>query len=180
MASSGTQKVCATEGRELEAGKRYREIKDIISHNTNVPFKTVLKRIADIDYKSYDNYIREGKQYGRVSLYTVEKLAHYFNMPVGVFDCSSDFTDQDKQQIADKISQDFSSVSRPVTVQEEQQGYRVGIDSQVIKELRALARPLGNENDQDALQEVVDKLEMLLIIAKSRLEIVESIGKIEQ
>lgn len=55
MASIGSQKINATKNNTLEAGKRFTEIRDIINKNSDMPFKDVIREIADITAGSFYN-----------------------------------------------------------------------------------------------------------------------------
>jgi hypothetical protein len=174
MSSSGTQKIRATAGREHEAGNRYAEIKDIIAGNSSVPFKDVIMGIAGIDSRSYNNYIRKGyRQYGAVSQFTVNNLSSYFGLPKGIFDCTMPFSDQAKEQIAEIIAQNFSSVS----ISTQAVNAPEGLD--LLDDLKAIAIPLSNENDRDVLEKAIAILERLVTIARSRHETLTSLTELD-
>lgn len=102
------KKTLATEGREQIAGLRYSEIRNIISSSSDVKFKDIIGDIAGISPGSYYNYTSENSpKYGRVSLYTAKNLSEYFKLPLGIFDCSQEFTDEAKLKIANIISSKY-------------------------------------------------------------------------
>lgn len=102
------KKTLATEGREQMAGLRYSEIRNIISSSSDVKFKDIIGDIAGISPGSYYNYTSENSdKYGKVSLYTAKNLSEYFKLPLGIFDCSEEFTDEAKLKIANIISSKY-------------------------------------------------------------------------
>lgn len=102
------KKIRATEGKEEMAGLRYSEIRTIISNNSDVKFKDIIGEIAGISPGSYYNYTSENSdKYGCVSLYTAKNLSEYFELPLGIFDCSEEFTDEAKSKIASIISSKY-------------------------------------------------------------------------
>lgn len=103
------KKIVATDGREKIAGSRYVEIRDIITANSDMKFKDIIGDIAGISPGSYYNYTSENSpKYGRISLFTVKNISEFFNLPIGIFDCSEDFTDEVKEKIAQVIKNKYS------------------------------------------------------------------------
>lgn len=103
------KKIVATEGREIIAGTRYAEIRDIISNNSDAKFKDIIGEIAGISSGSYYNYTSENSpKYGRISLFTAKNLSEFFNLPIGIFDCSEEFSEDVKTKMAEIISNKYS------------------------------------------------------------------------
>lgn len=103
------KKIVATEGREKIAGTRYTEIRDIISNNSDAKFKDIIGEIAGISSGSYYNYTSENSpKYGRISLFTAKNLSEFFDLPIGIFDCSEEFSEDAKTKMAEIISNKYS------------------------------------------------------------------------
>lgn len=180
MASKGKQKIHATEGREEIAGKRFNEIRELIMQNTSEPFKNVITKIAGITVGTFYNYIYPGKQYGRVSLYTVENLGNYFALPVGIFDCTIDFTQEAKEKISLKIRQDFSTSNVLSETAPQEEINQIHDDSDIIETIKRLAISIGNESNITMLEQVIPSLESLQEIARSRHSTLYSINKLQR
>jgi hypothetical protein len=106
------KKVLATEGRVEIAGKRFVEIRDIISENSDRKFKDIITEIAGISPGAYYNYTAENSpKYGKISLYTVKNLSEFFGLPEGIFNCSLEFTEEAKSKIAQAIKEKYSFTS---------------------------------------------------------------------
>lgn len=114
------KKIVATKGREEIAGKRYSEIRDIISINSDMKFKDTIGEIAGISPGSYYNYTSENSpKYGRVSLFTVKNLSEFFSLPIGIFDCSEEFSEKAKMKIADIVRSKYTIKNNSQIIDDE-------------------------------------------------------------
>lgn len=104
------KKQLATKDRENIAIKRYTEIKELIIANSDVDFKDIIHEIAGISPGTYYNYIGNSEKKGRISYYTAKNMSNFFNLPLGVFDCTEEFTDEDKNKIATIIKARFKYI----------------------------------------------------------------------
>lgn len=167
MASNGIQKINATKGHVEEAGKRYAEIRDIINKNSDFPFKEIIREIAGITAGSFYNYTsQKSSKYGCVSLYTVENMSRYFDLPTGIFDCTKPFDQKSKDIIAEKIRSRFKSSSNNF------------VKSNIHNDLRNLALRISNENDIDELKQVISIIDNIKVIVQDRLNTLETLKKI--
>lgn len=96
------------EGMEFEAVERYIEIRDIISKNSDKSFRDIIGEIAEISSGTYYNYIGNSQKRGKISLYTAKNLSNYFKLPLGIFDCTEEFTMEAKQRIAEVIRSKYT------------------------------------------------------------------------
>jgi hypothetical protein len=171
MSSIGSQKINATKDNKIEAGKRYTEIRDIINKNSDVPFKDVISEVAGITPGSFYNYTSpNSKKYGSVSLYTVENMGEYFNLSVGIFDCTEPFDEDAKKIIAEKVR--FNFKNRADSVKES-----TGINT-VIDQLKQLAEPLSLSSDMDELTEAIKILQKIETISKNRIDTLKSLKEL--
>lgn len=101
------KKQLSTKDREDIAVKRYTEIKELIIANSDIDFKDIIHEIAGISPGTYYNYIGNSEKKGRISYYTAKNMSNFFNLPLGVFDCTEEFTIEDKNKIAAIIKDRF-------------------------------------------------------------------------
>ncbi len=175
MASFGDQTLKATQGREMEAASRYKEFKDIIISNIERPytFSEVIEEIANIKAGSFYNYISNKKQKGRVSLYTVKQLADFFDLPVGVFDCSMPFTAQHKETMISKLQKSFCN-------RQESEKEQPKTSIPLVHLLQEQLVTLSQETNVCTLEEAIVMLEQardLVTERKKSIEKLKTFGK---
>lgn len=169
MASNGSQKINATKGREEEAGKRYSEIRDIINKNSDLPFKEIIREIAGVAAGSFYNYTSpKSTKYGCVSLYTAENMSRYFNLPLGIFDCTIPFDEKAKEVIAQKINSNFKNISNDF------------VKISISNDLKKLADEIINETDIDELNKSISIIDDIKNILQSRINSLNMIEKINK
>ncbi|WP_147564378.1 hypothetical protein [Clostridium tyrobutyricum] len=169
MASNASQKINATKNREKEAGKRYTEIRDIINKNSDFPFKKIIQQIAGVTAGSFYNYTSpKSAKYGCVSLFTAENMSSYFNLPLGIFDCTVPFDEKSKEIIAQKIRSNFKNTSNNF------------VKISISDDLKKLALRISNENDIDELNEVNYIIDDMKDIVQSRINTLNTLKKISK
>lgn len=171
MSSKGSQRVNATANYDKQdVANRYREIKEIIIENSQIPFKVVIENIAGISAGTYYNYIYPGKRMGQVSQYTINNLSNYFSdVPKELFTTQAELDNESKVKIAKRIHDDFTNDF------EKEQSYRKSINSNknhrdILEKIKSIVKDLNNENNIEELQKSLKLLELSLEIANNRIE----------
>lgn len=165
MASKGTQRENAT--RMFDKAKvaaRYKELKDIITQNSAVPFKDVILKIAQINVGTFYNYIYPGNQMGQVSQYTVDNLSSYFNLPKDIFTSEAPLTEEIRKQLVAKISSDFGKNNR-----QQPQNLICADKYSITDAIKNISIHLNNENSIETLQQATKLLEITLSISNNRI-----------
>lgn len=112
MTSKGTQRINAPPHlNKDDVANRFKDLKEIITQNSNIPFKDAIFKIAKINAGIFYNYIYPGKQKGQVSLYTLENLSNYFNLPKEIFTSESPLDQNVKNQIIYKLNEKLNAES---------------------------------------------------------------------
>lgn len=169
MASNGSQKINATKGQEKEAGKRYTEIRSIINENSDFPFKKIIQEIAGVTAGSFYNYTSpKSTKYGCISLYTVENMSRYFDLPLGIFDCTIPFDKRSKEIMAQKVRSNFKNASNNFA------------KTSISNDLKKLADEMINENDIDELNESISIIDNIKTIIQSRINSLNTLKKIKK
>lgn len=179
MSSKGTQRINATDNiNKNDVANRFKELKKLIQSNSNVPFKEAIKKIASIDVGTFNNYIYPGRQMGRVSLYTIENLSRYFDLPKEVFTSQAPLDENIKTIIisklnenlnADTISQDLNS-----TLTESQSK---NCTPSILSIIKNVTIDLNNESDTETLKKAIKLLELSLNISNNRLNTLLELDK---
>lgn len=174
MASKGIQRINATADLDKEkVAERYKELKKIISINSNMAFKQVIEAIAHISVGTYYNYIYSGKQQGQVSQYTIDNLSEYFNLPKEVFTSEYEFTDDIKKHIADKIKEEFGEEKQLKTKPEN-------TTSEVLNNIKEITIKLNDENNLDVLKNAIESLNLAIEIVNNRIDNINKINKMQR
>lgn len=162
----GDQAVWVTKGREEIVAERYREIKKIIQENTTRPFKEAIEIIAGVSVGTWYNYISHGRQRGRVSKYTVDKLSSFSGLPVQVFTGELDFTAEQKKIFKEKVMElerHCYAISAPISKTEES----------ILTKLRSIGNNIDNINTEEEIEQGIQILQKLQRILEKKKEIIK-------
>lgn len=177
MSSKGIQRINATDNlNKNDVANRFKELKELIKENSNVPFKDAIKEIAAIDVGTFNNYIYPGKQMGRVSLYTIENLSKYFNLPKEVFTSEVPLTQDIKIQIISKLNTNLNNTNNS-TINKNSSNTK-NLTSSTLDNIKNIIINLNNETDIEILKKSITLLEISLNISNNRLNSLIELNKL--
>ena len=146
----GDQAIWVTEGYEEKIAERYREIKELIQKNTSISFEKAIQIIGGVSKGTWYNYISKGKQRGRVSKHTVNRLSEFSELPEKIFTGEKDFTEKDKEVFVLKIKEKLNINSENSIKNIE--------TAEILEDLKILSQKVDFVNEI----ETIDSLKLLL------------------
>lgn len=179
MTSKGTQRINATAHlNKDDVANRFKDLKEIITQNSNIPFKDAIFKIAKINVGTFYNYIYPGKQKGQVSLYTLENLSNYFNLPKEIFTSESPLDQNVKNQIISKLNENLNADSASQKINSSSLQPQIkNLSSSTLDTIKNITFDLNNESDIETLKKAIKLLEISLNISTNRLNALLELDK---
>lgn len=173
----GKQSIWVTKGREEIIAERYKKIQDIVKRNSDVPFKYAIEVVAGVKIGTWYNYISHGKQRGRISKFTVEKLSEFSGIPVEVFTGEYDFTEDYINKFSDKVKERLREDKKDTNKCTFQ---NTDINTDVYSKLKLLSQvvdKINNTQDLNKVSNILKKLMKKVELRRDTLAIDEEINK---
>lgn len=154
----GDQAVWVTEGNEEIVAERFKEIKAMIQKNTSIPFEEAIQRVAEVSKGTWYNYISNGKQRGRVSKHTVERLAEFSELPVEIFSGNKDFTESEKEIFQCKVKEKLNTkINKSIDNHVTDEGKK-----DVLEVAKLLSKRIDEIKDTETAENLIALLENII------------------